>query len=168
MPGLFDYACCADRSAAFDIFLCAQARFYWGTSSGPVSVAAAFGTPIAGSNWIPASMPPPNNNCLFLPKRLWLKVPGRWASLAEILEEPFYNAQDTLIYDKAGAEVIDNTADEIRGLVMERLASLDASQVDLRRKTARQRKVHFIYQTAGLVLNSNLAAASLIPLDGQV
>ena len=168
MPYVFDYAHCSDREEWLDVYLCAAARFYWGTSSGPITVASAFGTPIIGSNWVPASLPLPESDCLFLLKRIWFKGVGRWANLAEMLNEPFYNAQYPWIYDEADVVLVENTAEEIRGMIREKLSALTLSRAERIRQyqTPRQEAARAIYQSAGLVLNAKLAEASLVSVDG--
>ena len=160
LPRLFDYARCADREEWLDVYLCADAAFYWGTSSGPISLAWAFGKPIAASNWIPLASPPPQSQTIFTAKQIWLSKVDRWASLSEMLAEPFYSADYSTIYAEAGAIPVENGVREIRGLIKQRLTSLNTTL----NETPRQRAARAVYQAAGLVLNARLSDADLTPI----
>src|SRR5262249_18421853 len=52
LPGVFDYAHSEIKSAEMDLFLCAEARFFFGTTSGLTSAAQALGTPMLLVNCI--------------------------------------------------------------------------------------------------------------------
>lgn len=53
MENVIDYAVAEDRSDELDVFFCADARFVMAVASGPLSVAATFGTPVLGVNMFP-------------------------------------------------------------------------------------------------------------------
>ena len=80
-----------------------------------------FRRPLALANFIPLeyaySWGPDD---IFIPKTLWLRSEQRFMTFPEIIESGvgrrFHATED---YEKAGIEVIENTADEIAALVME-------------------------------------------------
>lgn len=151
-PRLFDYAHSPIRSPGMDLFLCAAARFLWGTASGPIAVAWLFGTPTVASNWIPLSYPPPPGNALFIPKLLRWRDMGRVLTLAEMLEDPARHAIHATVYADHGLDALENDPEDIAGLLSDRVeAETDgAGETDLQANARRA------FEAAGLVLNGRI------------
>lgn len=123
-PNTVDYALSDVKSAAGDVFLCATARFFLGTTSGLNMVATAFGVPCVCTNMIPhgagiGQSPHDIAICKMLRRR-----DGTLLSFAEIFgsEISLYRLAD--LYSEAGLKVIDNSETEIRDVTQEMLDAL--------------------------------------------
>lgn len=154
-PRLFDYAHSTIRSPEMDLFLCAAARFLWGTASGPIAVAWLFGTPTVATNWIPVSYPPPPANSLFVPKLVRQRATGRLLGLAELLQDPARHALHAGIYAEHGLEALETDADDVAGLIAEWLDDWDGGRQPPP-ATARQQAAAAVFEAAGLVMNSRI------------
>jgi len=152
---LFDYARSGLQAPWLDSFFCAEARFFLGTASGPFSMAAAFGTPVAASNWIPLSLAPPSRDHLFTFKRLRHRATGRWLTAAEMLQDPLRHAQRAWLYEERDIEIVENDADDIRGLIRERLDGPDPEV------SPEETVLGHLFEASGLVLNARPAAEFL-------
>lgn len=128
MANVFDYCHSSDRSEWMDIFLCASARFYVGTSSGPAYVPTDFGVPCVHTNWWPPGQRPWDSRDIFIPK-LYRKIADKSIlTLSQSLREPFGYCNSIAYLSKTqGIEVIDSTAEEIQEAVIEILNRLDNS-----------------------------------------
>ena len=148
MANVFDYCHSSDRSEWMDIFLCASARFYVGTSSGPAYVPTDFGVPCVHTNWWPPGQRPWDSRIIFIPK-LYRKIAnGTNLTLSQSLREPFGYCNSIAYLSKTqGVEVIDNTREEIHDAVVEMLNRLenstnyDSSGLQLRQKA------EYVYQS---------------------
>jgi putative glycosyltransferase (TIGR04372 family) len=130
MRGVVDYALSPSKSEWMDIFLCAQCRFFLGTSSGLGCVAGIFGRPNAVANMLPLagcySMFPDD---ICLPKRL-MTVDGRVLSFPEIFSTEACELRLSPEYPQRGLALIDNTSSEIAALANEMMNRLDGVEVD--------------------------------------
>jgi putative glycosyltransferase (TIGR04372 family) len=125
MPGVIDYAHSDFKSDWMDIFLLAQCRFFVGTPSGPAQVPHLFGVPTVYTNWIPMADYPYHANGLLIHKthrdgETGHKIPySRFLSL---------RTDYTNINARNNITVEENTAEEIREVVVEMLDRLDGKQ----------------------------------------
>jgi putative glycosyltransferase (TIGR04372 family) len=122
-PNVVDYAHHAERSPWLDLFLIARSRFFLGTSSGLLGVAAAFGVPAALSNQVPMSVVLPVGD-VAIPKLIWDDEQGRPAAFGEILaleltgeRAPDYQE----LYVQAGWRPLENDPQDIADLAREML-----------------------------------------------
>lgn len=124
MPQVIDYAHSAVRIDWMDVFLWARCRFFIGTQSGPAWVPPTFGVPCVATNWTFHSRRWFGQD-LFIPKLLWSESEERYFSFAETLtsEEGITESLDHLAFK--GVRFVDNTAEEIRDVVVEMLDRLE-------------------------------------------
>ena len=125
----FDVAHSDLGSPFFDVYLCAQARFFLGVTSGPLTVSTSFGVPSVLTNVIPASFGPFGGQDLFLTKRLWSTRGGRYLTLREMLTPPLQEAVLPSVFEGLGIECHDNTPDELAAIVRQRLDQCDGLYV---------------------------------------
>jgi len=123
---VFDYCKSDHRSDWMDIFLCASASFFMGTSSGPAYVPTDFGVPCVHTNWWPPAQRPWHSNDIFIPKLYRKIADGRVLSLSQSLREPFgYCNSISYLKKTQDVEVLDNSADDIRDAVIEMLERME-------------------------------------------
>ena len=125
MPGVIDYAHSDFKSDWMDIFLLAQCRFFVGTPSGPAQVPHLFGVPTVYTNWIPMADYPYHANALLIHKthrdsNTGSKIP--YSGFISLRTD--YNN----INARNNIAVEENTAEEIREVVVEMLDRLDGKQ----------------------------------------
>ena len=129
MAGVIDYAHHGLRSARFDVYLCARARFFLGNSSGIALVSSVFGVPSVLVNMVPISATGVMPFDLSIPKPYRSAREGRLLSFGEIFGTPAANFRFAQQYQRAGIEVIENTSQEIVDVTIEMLERLDGSFV---------------------------------------
>ena len=116
---IIDYAT-KYRSEFMDIYLCAMCDFAILTTSGIEKVPMVFRRPSMYANYLPYDHLPtwgPQDLCI--PKKLWLRKENRFLSFEEIIGSEINRYGHMELYETAGIEVIENTADEIKDLAME-------------------------------------------------
>ncbi len=69
--GIFDYACSTARSGLVDMYLMEKARYYAGSSSGPLSMAYAFGKPALIVNYVDFLVAGYRKTDMYIPKRIY-------------------------------------------------------------------------------------------------
>ena len=158
MKGVIDYAHHQARSAELDVFLCASCRFFLGNTSGLFLVSSVFGVPSALTNQAPFAATGFMTGDLSIPKRLRRLGHLDFMTAAEILASPYSNFRMSRFYAEAGLELIENTADEIRDLVLEMIDSLEGrsretAEVALLRKSFNNnlKPHHYCYGAAGKI-----------------
>ncbi|MDB5813316.1 MAG: hypothetical protein JWN23_433 [Rhodocyclales bacterium] len=127
IPGLIDYAHHVDKSPRLDVVLCARARFILGNTSGVALVGSVFGVPCAIANAIPISTLWFREHDISIPKLLYSNAVGRYLRLDEILNSAIANYRYSALYQAAGLRVEENSAEDIRELVVEMLERLTGS-----------------------------------------
>lgn len=123
-PKIIDYAT-KFRSDFMDIYLSTHCKFFVGCTAGLHIVSAIFGIPIVGTNFTHLELPPYRKGDLFLPKKIRNIKEDRLLTFREIFDRRigfWFNGHD---FTKAGLEVIENTPEEILGIVKEMNESLD-------------------------------------------
>lgn len=123
-PKIIDYAT-KYRSDFMDIYLSAKGKFFVGCTAGLHLIAAIFGTPIAGTNFVFLEIPPYRKGDLFLPKKIRSIAENRLLTFPEIFDRRIGKWFVGHNFTKANLEVIENTPDEILGLVQEMNETLD-------------------------------------------
>lgn len=121
--GLIDYAHSPYREPFLDLYLCARAKIFLGNTSGLFAISSLFGVPVCLANMIPLThVYPPYGSCnLGIPKLIRLNSSGRLLSFKEIFELGIANLRADGKYDTKTYSIIDNSSDEIRDLLIERL-----------------------------------------------
>ncbi len=127
MSNVIDYALSPLKTDWMDLWLCANTRFFVGTTSGLTMVATVFSRPCALVNMIPhgasLGMAPGD---ISIPKVL-VRADGNVLSLLEIRARNLSGARYAQLFEKAGVTVRDNSAEEIHDLVVELMARLDGT-----------------------------------------
>ena len=128
MNRVIDYAISEFKSDWMDIFLLADAKFILGCSSGPTTVAYAFGTPIAMTNNLPTAGTYLSKRDLFMPRLMQRLDNGKMISLIDSMTSP-YNlaANDGMYRNIFKVKTLPNTSIEIKNLAIEMLERLDGS-----------------------------------------
>lgn len=124
IKGLIDYAHSDAKSEWMDIFLCAKCRFFIGTNSGLGLIPPIFGVPCAMTNWSPIAIPQWYPEDLFIPKLVRSIRENRILTFEEMFTTRAGWAQFEKYFKDNGLEVIDNSPEEIRDLVVEMLERL--------------------------------------------
>jgi putative glycosyltransferase (TIGR04372 family) len=158
MEGVVDYALHPSRSDWMDVFLCADARFFLGNSSGLFVVATVFGTPCALANMIPSSHLAYAPSDVAILKLLWSTRDGRYLTFGEIFSQPVAGYRFANRFLEDGLRVDENSEEELRDLVLEMLERLDGSLVEISKDRARQKRFlsllrpeHYCYGAASRV-----------------
>ncbi|GLH77365.1 hypothetical protein SSBR45G_22730 [Bradyrhizobium sp. SSBR45G] len=133
MAGVFDYAHSDIKSAEMDLYLCAAARLFVGTTSGLTTAVQALGTPMLLVNCI-------SNDCQFWHERTDFTVrpvydrrARRYLSLRETYRQPLQALLiDTAVLARHWLEIHPNTAQDITAAVRYKLDCLDGSGRSLR------------------------------------
>lgn len=120
MPRVIDYAHSDTKSDWMDVFLCAQCRFFIGTSSGLFTFAMAFGTPVVATNFLPTCCAYYlTSKDLFIPRICRFKEEDRFLNFTELFSPSLGTAAVQCIYDFKNIEIIENSEEEIRDMVEE-------------------------------------------------
>lgn len=158
LPNVFDYCHSKFRADWMDIFLCARARFFLGTSSGPAYVPSIFGVPAVLTNWWPPAQRPWHSTDIFIPKQYRRLHDGRMLTLAESLEEPFgYCNSVEHLREARGVVVEDNDPDHIRLAVIEMFDRLAGNIREAENDLRLRRHADEIYTSRGVHGASSLA-----------
>lgn len=128
---IVDYANNGDRTEFLDIYLSSKCRFMVSDPSGIEATAMIFRKPIVHINMIPIEYASTYvNNCLFIPKLLWMKKTKSLMKFKDIYESGIGQFYHTKLYDNYGIEVIENSNDEIHDVVYEMESRLNGSWMD--------------------------------------
>ena len=162
IEGLIDYALSEVRSDWMDLFCCSQCRFFLGSTSGPVSVAFAFGVPVVGINWFPVGFWwPYSTRDIFIHKLLRRRDDGGYLTVAESVKPPLPGTHPPDFYESRGIEVEDNTADDILGVVVEMLERGDGRLAYCAEDERLQARYMSMAEVGGVPLNARLGARFL-------
>lgn len=128
MPKVIDYAHSDEKSDWMDVFLCAQSRFFVGTSSGLFIFAITFGTPIVATNFMPTCCAYYLTSAdLFIPRACKFKREDRFLNFNELFSPKIGTAAVQSRYDQEDIEIIENSEEEIKSLVGEMLRKCDGN-----------------------------------------
>lgn len=122
MPGVIDYARHEERADWIDVFLLGACRFFIGSASGVAQAADVFGRPCAVPNQVPLSSVlqfAPQD--VAIPRLLWSEKEGRYLGFAESFRSDVSNFRFTRLYRESGIRPVENSAEDIRDLVLEML-----------------------------------------------
>jgi putative glycosyltransferase (TIGR04372 family) len=121
-----------------DIFLCNQARFFLGNTSGLKIVSTISGVPCAAANMTP-------HDCVYgflpadisIPKLLQIKD-GTMPRFADVFASNLCGYHHAKPFEEAGITLIENTPQQIRDLATEMLDALDGTVQRTSEDEARQ------------------------------
>ena len=144
-PFIIDYA--TDHRSDFgDIYISSKCKFFIGSEGGLITVPWVFNVPVAYSNGVPvggiAGWRSPD---VYIPKKLWSKESKRLLTFKEIIAAGADKWYQTQQYKEAGIEIVENTPDEILGLVKEINARLDGKWVIKEEDEALQRRYRSLF-----------------------
>jgi len=158
MDGVVDYAFHPLRCDWMDVFLCAQARFFVGNTSGLYLVATAFGTPCALANVSPASHLASAPSDVSIPKLVRSTTQNRYLTFAEIFGRSIANYRFTRLFAENGLSVEENSEADLRDLAVEMFDRIDGSYSESAEDRARQsrfaallRPDHYCFGTASRI-----------------
>ena len=138
------------RSDFMDAFLPAHCRFFLATNSGLFCISQAFDIPVASANWIPIKFQILGRNDLLIPKKLWSNEKKRCLTFQEIVEGGIDSWVWADQYQRAGIEMVNNTAEEILDLAQEMNARLGGTWVTTDEDEELQRRFREILQPGHL------------------
>jgi len=133
LPGVFDYAHSDIKSAEMDLFLCAEARLFVGTTSGLTTAVQALGTPMLLVNCT-------SNDCQFWHDKtdftlrpIYDRRTQRYLSLRETYRQPLQSLLiDGAVLARHGLEIHANSPSDITAAVRYKLDCLDGTVTPLR------------------------------------
>jgi putative glycosyltransferase (TIGR04372 family) len=108
-----------------DVFLLATCRFFIGNSSDRAKVAGIFGTPCVLHHVIPFGLLSVFPKDITIFKRPHSKITGRPIPFLESLQSYLSVSMDSRDYEEFQVELVENTPEEIRDLVIEMLDRLE-------------------------------------------
>jgi putative glycosyltransferase (TIGR04372 family) len=127
VPNAIDYARSSFKSDWMDIFLLSQCRFFLGMASGPLSVPYLFGVPCILTNISPMWVRPFSKFDLFIPKLYRSISENRYLTFPEAHQPHLMNVYNGQHFAEWGIEVVDNTPEEIKDVVLEAIARSDGT-----------------------------------------
>lgn len=108
-----------ERPDEVDLFLCARNWFYFGTSSGPFSIAFQFGRPSLLIDFLPYGTARPN--CFHLAKVFCENQKSEVLSFHQLKEMDLDTVFSSDVYKKRGLRAIGATQDDIKNAVLDML-----------------------------------------------
>ncbi|WP_257168471.1 TIGR04372 family glycosyltransferase [Bradyrhizobium sp. SRS-191] len=134
MAGVFDYAHSDIKSAEMDLYLCAAARLFVGTTSGLTTAVQALGTPMLLVNCISNDSQFWHERTDFTVRPVYDRRARRYLSLRETYRQPLQALLiDTAVLARHGLEIHANTADDITAAIRYKLDCLDGTGQSLRK-----------------------------------
>lgn len=116
------------KSDWMDVFLCAQCRFFIGTSSGLLTIAMSFNVPLVITNFLPGqAFYYFTSRDIIIPRLCWSKSENRTMNFREMVFPPIGTFVSQFHYKEFGLEVRENTPEEIRDVVQEMLSRFNAT-----------------------------------------
>jgi len=109
-----------ERPGEVDLFLCARNLFYFGSSSGPFSIAFQFGCPSLLIDYFPYGMARPN--CLHLMKNFYDNKKSEPLTFHQLKEKDLDTVFSSDAYKRKCLHAIGATEDDIKNAVMDMLA----------------------------------------------
>jgi len=123
--GVIDYAHSPFKSDLMDVYLCANAKFFLGNSSGLFILSTIFGVPCALCNMLPFVCTGFTSRDLSIPKLIRKLNGGSYLNYQEIIGANIANFRNTKQYERSGVTAVSSTEDDIYGLVCEMFDRLD-------------------------------------------
>ena len=119
-PRVIDYATNGMRSDFMDIYLSAKCELFISTGEGLICVAMLFRRPIVVTNMVPVGyFFSYYSNLIGITKHHYLIAENRELNLSEIFTRGLGLWMNTSDYESKGVELIENTPEEIRDVVIE-------------------------------------------------
>ncbi len=131
LPQVIDYAHSRVTSDWMDVFLSSQCRFFIATSSGLFSFAMAFGVPVVATNFLPgvSILYYFSRQDILIPRIFRSRKENRALSFQELLSPPISMLGAQNLYERFDLEIIDNTPEEIKEVVVEMLERFEGTLI---------------------------------------
>lgn len=117
---IIDYATKGYRTDLLDVYIAARCHFFVSGNTGLDSLPIIFRRPLVQVNYVPLELVRGwDSSGLIIFKKHWLKEEKRFMTFREIIESgagKFYYSE---LFEKKGIELIENTPEEIRDVVIE-------------------------------------------------
>jgi putative glycosyltransferase (TIGR04372 family) len=160
LRAVFDYAHSEIKSAEMDLFLCAEARLFIGTTSGLTTAVQALGTPMLLVNCISNDCQFWHDRTDFMVRPVYDRRASRYLSLRETYRQPFQaRLIDTSLLTHDGLEIHANRQQDITAAVTYKLDCLDGKLKSLREGGALLEQ----YRKAMRENSNNFGAALPVP-----
>lgn len=118
-PMIIDYAT-RYRSEFLDIYLAAKCAYFIGSAVGITHLPMAFRRPTVHTNFVPFGVLLGwQHHDLCIPKKFWLNESERYMTFPEILNSGAGMFARSWLYNESGITLVENTAEEIRAVVLE-------------------------------------------------
>ena len=159
MNGLIDLTA-VERPGEVDIYLCAQAKFYYGTFSGPMSLSTHFGTKVLVSNSYNYGLSQPNTLIQFCP--MALESNGRIVLISELESVKLDMVTVDSAFTKRGLKPISLTSDDHLSSVKDMIEFIKEGDIclyndDMKMRLDKQGVLsNFTYNSLKLFENSEL------------
>ena len=108
-----------------DIYLPSKCKFFIGNTSGLFCISLISNVPVAFTNLLPLNTPFLSERDIFIPKKIWSEKEKRYLTFNEMINSEVVNYVNSYDYIKAGLTPLENSAEEILGLVIEINERLD-------------------------------------------
>ena len=119
-PKIIDYATKGYRTDLLDIYISAKCHYFVSGNCGLDSVPITFRRPLVFVNYVPIELVRGwYSNSLVIFKRHWLKDEKRFMTFREIIKSGAGMIYHTELFKQQGIELIENTSEEIRDVVIE-------------------------------------------------
>lgn len=126
MDHVIDYAHLPIRSDWMDVFLCANCKFFLGSTSGLSVVPSVFGVPCAIANMAPMAVSPNGLNDIYMPMLYWSIKEERYLTFKEIFDSPAANYLFTNQFVENGLRTVANFPEHIKNLAIEMLERIES------------------------------------------
>ncbi len=163
-PKIIDYASNGARTDFMDVYLGSKCRFFISSGTGIDAIPMVFRRPSAFVNFVPLEYGrfwQPEH--LFIPKKHWLCNERRFMTFHEILDSGAGRFLDGKLFKQRGIELIENTSEEIRDLVVEMDMRLDKTWQSNQEDEELQRRFWLLFSQSDIngVFNARIGAAFL-------
>jgi putative glycosyltransferase (TIGR04372 family) len=129
--GVVDYAHYDEKPDWLDVYICATAKLFLGNSSGIAALSSIFGIPVAAANMVPIGAILQGGYLdISIPKLYKDKKTGRYLKFKEMFESDIANSRSDWEIAGSGYEVISNSPEDIRNLLVEQLDRINLNFVE--------------------------------------
>lgn len=162
LKNVIDYAHSAHRSDWMDVFLCAEARFFLGTTSGLYLVPFIFGVPCAIANVVPLDAAPLSSRDVYVPKMHFQLAEQRPLTFAEVCSLDIAEAYHGAAFERVAVRLIETSPEDIRSAAIEMIVTLEGAAAPSKTDEARQRRYRDVLRARGRVPTSAAVARDFL------
>ena len=158
IKNLIDYPKTEEFSDGMDIFLCAKSKFFIGTNSGLHNLPLIFKTPIVYLNMAPIEQLNSQPDSISALKLVRSIKKRKLLSFKEMLDLPMKNSFNIKDYKKLDLEIIDNSSNMIRLVIIEFIERMNGTFIETENDRYLQKKFiklfkpgHYGYESGGKI-----------------